>query len=192
MVKQKGIYQILNLINNKCYIGQSVDIKNRIYNHFGNLRANIHHNSHLQSSFNKYGEEHFKVNILFSTELEIATEDLNILEETLIRIYNSFHEGYNMNSGGDNKEISDETRKKFSEACKKQELYKKAKSYVESKKKPVRVTNKITGEIKDFETVLDSCKFYNVHSRKAYRVLKGIRKSTKDLIFEYLPKTIIE
>lgn len=190
MVKQKGIYQILNLINNKCYIGQSVDIKNRIYTHIGSLRSNSHFNKHLQNAFNKYGEENFKINILFSTELNINPNDLNILEETLIRIYNSFTEGYNMNSGGDNKEIDEQTRLKWSINATERKQYLKMQAYVESKKKPVKVTNKLTGESKDFETISDSCKFYDVHPRKAYRVLKGIRKSTKNLIFEYITQTI--
>ena len=51
-----GIYSITNIINNKKYIGQSVDIKSRLRNHKWELRHNRHFNDHLQKSFNKYGE----------------------------------------------------------------------------------------------------------------------------------------
>ena len=43
MQKTQGIYKITNLINNKCYIGQSRNIESRIKKHFSNLEKNIHH-----------------------------------------------------------------------------------------------------------------------------------------------------
>jgi len=61
---KSGIYQIKNLKNNKIYIGSSVDIRNRWRNHLFWLRNNRHYNSHLQRSFNKYGEKYFEFKVL--------------------------------------------------------------------------------------------------------------------------------
>ena len=52
-----GIYCIRNKINNKYYIGQSIDIKNRWKEHKYNLRHNKHVNNKLQNAWNKYGEK---------------------------------------------------------------------------------------------------------------------------------------
>ena len=59
-----GIYIIENLINNKIYVGSSINLKRRKYFHFNYLRNNKHGNKHLQLSFNKYGEECFNFKII--------------------------------------------------------------------------------------------------------------------------------
>jgi predicted GIY-YIG superfamily endonuclease len=45
--KMIGIYKITNRTNNKVYIGQSVDIKTRWYNHKKELNGQRHCNSYL-------------------------------------------------------------------------------------------------------------------------------------------------
>ena len=42
-----GIYSIINIVNNKRYIGQSINIEERVKRHFRELRKGIHHNHHL-------------------------------------------------------------------------------------------------------------------------------------------------
>ena len=59
-----GIYQITNIVNNKCYIGSSKNIKKRWYEHKRMLRYGKHHSKYLQQSFKKYGEENFVLTIL--------------------------------------------------------------------------------------------------------------------------------
>lgn len=108
-----GIYRITNLINGKLYFGQSVDVEKRLGEH----KRNEKHNDHLTNSINKYGVENF------TFELEIATSIpyLNRLEKLFIRKYDTTnHEkGYNKDSGGGaNYVMSDETKRKISEANK--------------------------------------------------------------------------
>lgn len=59
-----GIYSIFNLQNGKRYIGSSIDLYNRLHEHWHNLKNNKAHNKHLQAAWNKYEEENFNFNIL--------------------------------------------------------------------------------------------------------------------------------
>ena len=73
------VYQIINLINNKVYIGETTRGELRWEQHLRGLRGNYHPNSLLQEDFNKYGEEAFEWSIL----KEFEDEDKNnlLLEE---------------------------------------------------------------------------------------------------------------
>ena len=55
----RGIYKIINIINNKFYVGSAVNLKRRKARHFSELRGNKHNNRHLQAAWNKYGEQAF-------------------------------------------------------------------------------------------------------------------------------------
>lgn len=93
MQKTQGIYKITNLINNKCYIGQSRNIESRIKKHFSNLEKNIHHSQHLQEDFNKYGKENFSIEILETiNDLYL----LLIVEDFYIKKFHAYGCGYNM------------------------------------------------------------------------------------------------
>lgn len=78
---ESGIYRITNLVNNKTYVGSSVNLKNRKKIHFLDLKKGKHHNEHLQKSYNKYGLEKFKWEIL---EIVDFIEDRNILKKNLL------------------------------------------------------------------------------------------------------------
>jgi group I intron endonuclease len=54
-----GIYKIINVINNKFYIGSAVNFSRRKARHFSELRHNKHNNRWLQASWNKHGEQSF-------------------------------------------------------------------------------------------------------------------------------------
>jgi group I intron endonuclease len=55
-----GVYIIRNKINNKCYVGSSVNIRARLNWHYNILLKGKHPNNHLQSSFNLYLKENFE------------------------------------------------------------------------------------------------------------------------------------
>lgn len=94
MKNKSGIYMILNTWNNKCYIGSSKNLRKRKYEHFNCLRKNKHHSQHLQSSYNKYGENSFVFIILEECEVE------NLIEREIfwINLKNSLDPkcGYNI------------------------------------------------------------------------------------------------
>ncbi len=91
-----GIYCIKNLINNKIYVGQSVDIFTRWRKHKEKLIKGTHENSHLQNSFNKYGINNFDFCILE----QCSKKELDDKEIYWINKYDSFNNGYNLTSGG--------------------------------------------------------------------------------------------
>lgn len=108
-----GIYSITNKINNKKYIGQSINIEERIKRHFRDLKSGCHHSKHLQNAFNKYGEENFVSEVLFECK---SIQELDEKEIEFIKKYDSFHNGYNLNEGGAGNRgviFSDETREKI-------------------------------------------------------------------------------
>jgi len=72
------IYYIENLINEKIYIGStSKGGGHRKSQHFNSLKRNDHTNKHLQSSYNKYGENSF----VFGIICECKKEDLVFAEQ---------------------------------------------------------------------------------------------------------------
>lgn len=62
-MQQSGIYKII-CINNKFYIGSSVNIGGRLKDHVRLLKRNKHQNKYLQNSWNKYGEKNFRFEII--------------------------------------------------------------------------------------------------------------------------------
>ncbi len=93
-----GIYSITCLINNKIYIGQSVDIKSRFINHRSKLKTKSHRNMHLQRSYDKYGKDNFKFKIIE----ECLQSELDDREIYWISFYKSNDGtfGFNAESGG--------------------------------------------------------------------------------------------
>ena len=77
------IYEIRNKINNKIYIGSTVDFKKRKATHLKELRQGKHANSHLQNAWNKYGEDNFSFKIIERCSIE----NLLIREQYYINLF---------------------------------------------------------------------------------------------------------
>jgi group I intron endonuclease len=63
-----GVYQIVNIITRKKYIGSSVDVRSRWHGHKKRLRKNKHDNIHLQRAWNKDGENNFRFELIEEIE----------------------------------------------------------------------------------------------------------------------------
>ena len=98
-----GIYKITNLINNKCYIGQSTQVEQRLKTHRSlGLTKNKNrrgYNLPLYQAIRKYGIQNFSFEVL----CECAKTQLSELEIYYIQLYHSrVHDGgYNVSSGGE-------------------------------------------------------------------------------------------
>ena len=112
----KDIYKITNLINNKIYIGQSVNAKHRWEQHVSASKHNPR--TIVDRAIKKYGEENFGVEVIEKTE------QYDEQERYWITYYNSTNpdKGYNCTKGGDGnsvaREVKTSTRNKISEANK--------------------------------------------------------------------------
>lgn len=84
MRKKIGIYCIQNKLNNKQYIGSSADISKRLKEHFRKLRKKEHHSYHLQSAFNKYGEDNFITFIIEEIDIVIIESNIEYVKNKLL------------------------------------------------------------------------------------------------------------
>ena len=105
------VYKITNTVNNKSYIGISIHEpeKRRIRDHLSGYGNRI-----IANAVKKYGKDAFTYEIL---EANVFPELLPDLEVAYIEKFNTVApHGYNLNSGGDHKIPSEETRRKLSDA----------------------------------------------------------------------------
>lgn len=94
-----GIYKITNLINNKVYVGQSIDIKERWNQHKykANNPKELGYNSAIHQAFRKYGIENFNFEVIEQCEVN----ELDFKERYWIQELNSLvPNGYNILTGG--------------------------------------------------------------------------------------------
>lgn len=107
-----GVYQIVNRVNGKVYVGESCDVPTRLGGHRSLLRAGEHGVASLQRDFNEMGEAAFHFVLLevgFSDDRE-----RKFREGALIRAMASDDSryGYNQTRGG---RWSDEARQRDTE-----------------------------------------------------------------------------
>ncbi len=107
-----GIYIITNLINGKRYIGQSIDIKRRFWDH----RCVSHErNRHLRFALMKYGKENFKYEVLEECKEDELDEREKFYIEKLNPEYNVLEGGQSSRGG-----MTDEIKAALSESGKRQ------------------------------------------------------------------------
>lgn len=93
-----GVYQIKNIVNGKIYIGSASSkfgFNSRWSRHVFDLKNGKHHSKHLQSSWDKYGSDKFKFEILE------YVEDINLIilkEQEYLDLYQTYlpNKGYNI------------------------------------------------------------------------------------------------
>lgn len=117
---QGWIYCVVNKINGKKYIGQTIDYETRKRHHF--LRNSTC--SYLKRAMEKYGKENFEMlPILTITAInrEVCTDVLKKMEVYYIKKYDTFNskKGYNLTAGEGSSYIrTDEIKRKISESLK--------------------------------------------------------------------------
>lgn len=92
------IYKIVNDINNKVYIGKTcISLKIRFQEHCRDCKRRRKEQRPLYFAMNKYGVEHFRIELIEQTENPVEREIY------WIKQYNSYHNGYNATLGGEGK-----------------------------------------------------------------------------------------
>lgn len=202
-----GIYKIENLLNGKVYIGGSKNIKRRWQQHLTRLRNNKHKSSHLQNSFNKYGQQAFK----FTTVLECQSEKLFYFEDIYIKIYQSIDRkfGYNLtnvdpstgvglNDSLETKEklrrvvylrhYGNTTEKEYQDWKTELQLERdRVKGLLHTNAKAVFQIDKTTGEVVDrFKSVADAARGLGTQNVEVLRrAVLGKVKTHKGFVFVY-------
>ncbi len=117
-LKRCGIYAIRNLVNNKMYIGKSVNIYERIRNHINLLnKSSLDENIHLINSWHKYQRENFEYLVL--EDVEKSNIKLKEKELYWILYFNTLDRdlGYNLRLDSEtNCIMSEETKKRMSDS----------------------------------------------------------------------------
>ena len=95
------IYILTNKVNSKQYIGQSVDIKARLSQHF-----NMHGNQFISRAIKKHSTEHFEVTVIEYPH--VSKDALNAIEKWYIhKQQTKVPNGYNVTDGGDMNPMDD-------------------------------------------------------------------------------------
>lgn len=92
-----GIYKITNLSTKQSYIGQSINVQDRIKQHIKcGLGIDASHTNMLYNSMQKYGVWNFAFELIE----QCSKEQLNEREKFYISLYQTDKFGYNMTQGG--------------------------------------------------------------------------------------------
>src|ERR1700743_1721332 len=102
------VYIITNNVNNKRYIGQTIQkLDNRWRSH-----TYHHHKMAISRAIKKHGAEHFNIRVLARCD---SIEEMNHREAYYIKLFNTLSpNGYNLDSGGKNKITHQSTKDKIS------------------------------------------------------------------------------
>jgi len=172
-----GIYRIINIKNGKFYIGSSINITKRWYDHKRTLRKGIHDNDYLQKSWNKYGENNFEFNII---EIIENVTDLLIREQYHLDVMKPFDKDktYNICGFANNMlgfKHSDETKMKLSKIHKGNK-YNLGNKHSDETKKMMSISH--TGEKHYSETIIKLIKTKTGvgHSSETKNKLSNIKK----------------
>lgn len=175
-----GIYRIDNTLNGKFYIGSAINLSNRFSCHKKDLNKNQHHNTHLQTAWNKYGKEAFTFNVV---EVVEAPEMLFDREQHYLDILRPYDKGVGYNKSVSSRtalgnKMSDETKKKQSEAAKQRWIRDGTESVSGENKWNAKITWDIVYQIRKLYLETDMlhgeiAKIFNLDRRHIGSVLEG-------------------
>lgn len=180
------IYKITNIVNGKLYIGQTrKTVEERFEIHLKNAKKHI--NRYLYDAMNKYGYDNFVPSLIEECEDNLLDEK----EIYWIKFYNTINKdiGYNMTIGGGggdtwtNNPHKKETSKKISENNKgKHKITPELREKLNVSSKAANTIyvdkNALEKDIKDFMSVEDICKKYNIGRKTFYNKCKEFFKMT--------------
>jgi len=141
------IYKATNKINGRMYIGQTIrSLERRKYMHINDALSK-RNNMYFHKAIRKYGVDNFDWEIVTKCN---SLEELNKVEIEMIKKYNTFENGYNLNVGGNGNagfKPTGETKKRMSRSLsgKKHHFYGKHLSKEHRKKLSESHKGKLVG-----------------------------------------------
>ncbi len=164
------IYKITNLINNKVYIGQTINDIHQRWNGHCNTKAK----TAIASAIKKYGKDNFEVKIMAKAN---SIEELNHREAYYIKLLNTLSPiGYNLTRGGEGtvgRKHSIETKEKMSIAHKNKPAHNKGKVRTIAERK--KISSGAKGRVQSTETRI---KISEKHKNKKLSELTKQKLST--------------
>lgn len=143
------IYKITNKLNNKFYIGQTVQkLPDRWSDHCRPCKGRHTNKSAIASAIRKYGKENF---IIEQIDVAQSLNELNTMEQTYIKALNTLSpHGYNLELGGNSKVCHPDTRNKIRESLKgrpiKNRMNGAPKGRLVSEERKARISSTMTGK----------------------------------------------
>lgn len=145
-----GVYAILNVLNDKVYVGSAVDLSDRFRLHLLHINRGSHHNRHLQKAWLKYGAQAFVFVVIEYTDWILEREQHWIKELNTTNI----EKGYNICAVARNRKgvkASKETREKLRLS----HLGKKASDETKKKMSEQRIGNTVNNGRKWSQDTID-------------------------------------
>ena len=174
------------------YIGQTNNIKNR-------WKPSAYKNCiKFYNAIQKYGWDNFEHEILAN---ELTLEEANELETKFIIEYDSINNGFNLNTGGDNKLASQKTKEKMSKTRKgipKSEQHKQAisealtgyKQTEEHKKHNRKAQHRKSVECietsEKYDSLAEAERQTGILGETISRQIRGIQKTTQGLHWRFI------
>jgi len=172
LLKKSGIYCIINVVNNKQYIGSSKNLYSRLYNHKRLLRQNKHVNKKLQNSFNKYLEVNFKYFIFeYCDEMFLLSKEQDY--------FNTLKPEFNITLDAIRNTLSKESRLLQSETRKKRI----ASGEIKLSGKEIYQYDLNGNFIKKYDYIKQACIENNIHQSTICRFLNGSSNKGGDYLW---------
>ena len=181
------IYKIINIQNNKVYIGQTIrPVEYRFNRHINDALKNKL-DTHFARAIRKYGPQSFKLQVIDYAETQ---DELNLKEQYWIRFYDSVNKGYNETDaiskcgGNTYKSKTEEEMSIIKEKIRKTKIG--AKNPMARKVKRINIK---TNEVNIFDTIISCAKACGIKNGKTSisdRLNGKIKSPFKNTwIFEY-------
>jgi group I intron endonuclease len=189
------IYKITNLLNNKIYVGQTVQPLHKRWTRHCSPHSEC---TYLKNAIAKYGKENFKIENIKECN---SLKQMNYWESFYIILFNSTNKyiGYNCNYGGDNKALTQETKQKISKSMSgyKNHFFNKKHTSESLKKQKIKRLNRKnhisgksivcieTNEI--FISITQASKKYKINRRKIYnQIYNKVKNSRSSFNFKFV------
>lgn len=142
---KSGIYLVTNTVDGKIYVGQSVNMEARWWQHRWGLKRGVHRNIHLQRAFALDGEQAFVFSVLEHCEPAILDEREQHYLDTLNPVDNGYNIMRHPRSAKGYKH-SEEARRKIAESHKTRAPRQPLTEETKTKMRGPRGPNKATKE----------------------------------------------